>query len=187
MKLLNFFKKTPELGTKLPFEDYRSVNLYRNFKLEFSKQLYTPLILHTRDYVFSDSFPEVYCSPQKVVTYLNIIYLQLSPLYWKLSRKNAKVFAQEMEFFNLHWAHFLFETEMNWKVFKELQRSWKEVRELTLDCLEGREDSQEFIEQVVYEAENNLGQEHTQLIWSHVEDINEKVQKVPDLSKWQWV
>ena len=160
---------------------YQSISRWSDFKLRISNSEYRPVVVSTRDYVFTHT-PTPFKQPQKVITYIRIANLYNAMFYDRLKQRSfldSRKYSKEVSFMLKHWGVFQFEVRLtqisyNPSVFKELNRNWKET------CLQLPEISSDWVIKSVFEAES-LDLDHEEII-EHIRSVHSKV--IANTNEW---
>ncbi|CAG9321747.1 unnamed protein product [Blepharisma stoltei] len=167
--------------------NYQKINFWNNFKLRWHNNKYKQLLLNTRDFAFCSELYKIIPPAEKTYTRINILFLHASLIgknIESVNRKEYKLFNKEVDFFNKHWGVFMFENEINWKVYRELRRSWIDM------CLEidKGEICKEFIQNNIYEAEDNLNEEQLHAVVEYIDVLKDALNKldVGQLESFDW-
>ena len=93
----------------IPFAEYRKISFWHDLRLRFSDSEFRPLILHTRDYTFSEFLPQEFNKPKKLYTRFNIFYLHCGVMYSVLPRHQQKKIDYEIKLLNKHWGMYIYD------------------------------------------------------------------------------
>lgn len=96
-----------------PFYDYQYISLASDIRLKIIDQPFKPLLLHTRDYVFSSSLASVFKDPRKLYTRFSLFYFHCGVLFENCSGDDKKMFNRDISLFNKHWGMPMFDVNAN--------------------------------------------------------------------------
>jgi hypothetical protein len=90
---------------------YQKVSFWKDLRLTLSNSEFRPILLHTRDYVFSSNLAAEFKSPKMLWTRFSLCYLHCSLLLEKLESRQQRLFDKEVKLFNTHWGCLMFEVK----------------------------------------------------------------------------